>query len=344
MSVHFDGTPTGFHAQSAAACAISSAAVAPTTTGDFLTAASRVPDLDALRLLVGIAQHGSIGGTARAHGISQQAASERLRAMEAQTGLTLVKRGALGSHLTQAGVMVAQWAARLLDVADEIDTAIEALRGDRGRGMSVWASMSIAESLIPRWLVQLRQRQLGEGHRPTVVSLSASKSETVVEAVRAGTAHLGFVEGVNAPGGLRYADIAHDELVLVAAAGTPLSGRRAPLSPEEVAELTLASRERGSDTREVLESSLLAHGLTMGDSVVELTTATAIRETVLAGRSPAFLSRRVVARDLDSRQLLVVPTTQLDLRFVFRAVWVGTQQPPAGPVRELVSIARTTEH
>ncbi|MBA2560660.1 MAG: LysR family transcriptional regulator, partial [Propionibacteriales bacterium] len=261
---------------------------------------SHVPDLDGLQLLVGIARHGSIGGAARANGISQQAASERLRAIEAQTGLTLVQRGARGSRLTQAGVVVVEWAARLLALADEIDTAIEGLRGDRNRELSVWASMTIAESLIPRWLVLLRQRQQGQGRRPTAVSLTASNSDNVVEAVRAGTAHLGFVEGVQAPKAMRHTDIAHDELILVAAAGAPLSRRRTPLAPDEVAELALTSRERGSGTREVLETSLRAHGLTMGDSVVELTTATAIREAVLAGSSPAFLSRRVVARDLDS--------------------------------------------
>lgn len=108
-----------------------------------------------------------------------------------------------------------------------------------------------------------------------------------------------------------------------------------PLSPREVAELSLTSRERGSGTREVLETALHKHGLTMGDSVVELTTATAIREAVLAGSSPAFLSRRVVARDLDSGHLVTVPTYGLHLKRTFRAVWVGTKQTPAGPVREL---------
>lgn len=42
----------------------------------------RVPDHDGSRLLGGIARHGSIGGAARANAISQQADSERLRAME----------------------------------------------------------------------------------------------------------------------------------------------------------------------------------------------------------------------------------------------------------------------
>lgn len=304
---------------------------------------SRVPDLAGLSLLVGIARHGSIGGTARAHGITQQAASERLRAIEAQVGLTLVQRGARGSQLTQAGVVVSQWAARLLELADEIDVAIEGLRGDRSRDLSVWSSMTIAESLIPRWLVLLRRRQEGEGRRPTAVSLTAANSRDVVDAVRDGTAHLGFVEGVEAPTGVRSLPVVRDELILVTAAGAPIGRRRTPLSPEEVAELSLTSRERGSGTREVIEMALRAHGLTMGDSVVELTTATAIREAVLAGSSPAFLSRRVVARELAAGLLTAVPTRELDLRRTFRAVWVGTKEPPAGPVRDLVSIARTTE-
>ena len=305
--------------------------------------ASSVPDPDGLRLLVGIARHASIGGSARAAGISQQAASERLRAMEAQTGLTLVQRGARGSILTPAGVVVAEWAARLLEVADEIGTAIEGLRGERGRELSVWASMTVAESLIPRWLVLLRRRQTGEGVRPVAVSLTASNSRHVVEAVREGTAQLGFVEGVEVPKGVRSMSIARDELVLVALAGEPLTRRRTPLTPSEVAQLPLTSRERGSGTREVVERALGEYGLSMGDSVVELTTATAVRAAVLAGSSPAFVSRRVVARELDSGDLRVVPTQGLDLARVFRAVWVGTRTPPAGPARELVAIARTSE-
>lgn len=42
----------------------------------------RVPDHDGLRLMMSIARYGSIGGAARTKAISQQDASERLRAME----------------------------------------------------------------------------------------------------------------------------------------------------------------------------------------------------------------------------------------------------------------------
>ncbi|MAS54381.1 MAG: LysR family transcriptional regulator [Nocardioides sp.] len=300
-----------------------------------------VPDLDGLRLLVLVARLGSIGAAARAQGTTQQAASERVRTMEAVTGLGLVRRGPRGSELTDAGVVVVERAAHLLSVADELEAVIDGLRDDHDRDLSVWASMTIAETLIPRWLVQLRHRQLTEGVTPTTVSLTASNSTRVIDAVRDGRADLGFVEGGGTPSGVRHTAVAEDELVLVVAPGTPLSRRRTPLTAAQVSELALVQREQGSGTRDVLESALAAHGLAPGPAVAELTTATAVRATVLAGGSAAFLSRRVVARDLDLGHLVEVPTA-LRLQRAFRAVWAGARQPPAGPVRNLVGIARTS--
>ena len=305
-----------------------------------------LPEIPALRLLVAVEAFGSIGAAARDQGISQQAASERIRAMETQVGLSLVQRGARGSRLTDAGVIVASWARRLLDLADETAAAIDGLRTDKSRGLAVWASTTVAESLLPRWLVQLRQRQLDADEPPTAVSLTAANTRSVLEAVRAGAADLGFVEGVDAPSGVRHQAVASDELILVAAPGSALadSGGRGspprPLTPEQVAKLPLTSRERGSGSREVLEVALAAHGLTMGDAVIELTTATTIRAAVLARSSPAFLSRRLVERDIEQGLLVEVPTRDLNLTRVFRAVWVGGRVPPIGPVRDLVAIAR----
>ncbi|WP_139979866.1 LysR family transcriptional regulator [Nocardioides litoris] len=302
---------------------------------------SRVPDLAGLRLLVAIGRHGSIGAAAREVGTTQQSASERLRSVEAQTGLTLVRRGPRGSELTPEGVVVCEWAARLIDLTDEIETAVEGLRGERSRDLAVWASMTVADGLVPRWLVQLRQRQVAAGTTPTAVSLTAANSHQVEDAVRDGVAHLGFVEGVRAPRGVRSRVVAHDELVLVVAAGDRLARRRRPLDPAEVAALALTGREAGSGTREVVEQALAEHGLALAEPAVELTTTTAVREAVLAGSAPAFLSRRAVARDLDSGHLAVVATT-LAPRRAFRAVWVGAAAPPAGPVRDLVAIAART--
>ena len=62
-----------------------------------------MPELTALELFAAVARYGSIGAAARHAGISQQAASARLRAMEAQVGAVLLDRDPRGSRLTPAG-------------------------------------------------------------------------------------------------------------------------------------------------------------------------------------------------------------------------------------------------
>ena len=301
-----------------------------------------LPDLDALELLVELSRVGSIGAAARAVGISQQSASERLANTESTIGVPLLHRGARGTSLTAAGTVVVEWAARLLQVAEEVDASIGALRDERGRGLRIAASMTVAEHLLPRWLVALRhQEQAGQLSVPAV-SLSATNSAGVLRAVVAGEADLGFVEGAERPSGVASLDVGRDELVLVAGPHDPLARRRTLLGPAQVAALALTSREAGSGTREVVEQALAAHGQRPAPPVVEVTTSAAVRETVRAGGAPAFLSRRAVETDLRSGGLVQVRTSGLALTRTLRAVWVGSATPPAGPVRDLLAVAART--
>jgi molybdate transport repressor ModE-like protein len=299
-----------------------------------------LPDLDSLALLIEVSRSGSIGAAARQVGVSQQSASERLSTMERLVGVPLLSRGARGTSPTAAGALLVEWGARLLQVAEEVDTSIVALRTDRDRELRIVASMTVAEHLLPRWLVALRQQQARHGERdaPTSVSLRAANSTEVLRAVSAGEADLGFVEGAERPSGLSSIEIGRDDLVLVASAGDRLARRRTPLTPAQVAELSLTSRERGSGTREVVEQALAAHHLTMAAPAVEVTTSTAVRESVRAGGAPAFLSRHAVETDLRARTLVVVRTSDLVVSRALRAVWVGGAEPPPGPARDLLAV------
>lgn len=292
-----------------------------------------LPDLAALQLLVDVAHHGSIGEAGRRSGITQQSASERLRAIEAQTGLTLLQRGARGSTLTEAGVLMVGWAVRLLDAAHEIDESIATLRDDRSHQLRIAASMTVAEHLLPAWLVRLRQ------DHDTAVSLTAANSEVVRAAVADGTVDLGFVEDGKDPGPLASLVIARDELALFAAPDDPWVTRDRPLEPTEVARRALTWREQGSGTRRVVDDALAALGLAAAAPEVELTTASAIRSAIAAGSPPAFLSRRAVQGDVESGRLVEIRTPGLDLVRDLTALWVGSGRPPAGPVRDLLALA-----
>lgn len=298
-----------------------------------------LPDLAALRLLADVARLGSIGAAGRASGISQQSASERLRAMEAEVGLVLLRRQARGSSLTEAGRLLVEWSVALLRQADEVETALATLRGDGTRELRVHASMTTAEFLLPAWLVALRRVA---PERAAGVSVRATNSRAVLAAVRAGEADLGFIEGPARPhalDGMSHRAVGTDELVLAAAPADPWARRGSPITPALVARRPLTSREPGSGARAVVEGALASAGVVAAPPEVELTTNAAVLAAVRAGGAPGFVSRRAAALDLAAGSLVAVPTRGLDLTRALTAVWVGGSRPPAGPVRDLLAIA-----
>ncbi|MEU3839874.1 LysR family transcriptional regulator [Streptomyces sp. NPDC028635] len=293
--------------------------------------AHRVPDLGALELLLAVARLGSLGAAARELGITQPAASSRIRSMERQLGVGLVDRSPRGSRLTDAGALVTDWARRVVEAAEAFDVGAQALRDRRDSRLRVAASMTIAEYLLPGWLIALRTR------RPdTAVSLLAGNSAVVAERLLAGEADLGFVEGLTLPGGLDSAVIARDRLIVVTAPGHPWARRRrGAVSAEELAATPLILRETGSGTRQVLDAALGSPAVPL----IELSSTTAVKAAAVSGAGPAVLSELVVGEELASRRLVRVPVEGVALARALRAVW-PTGHRPAGPARDLLSLTR----
>jgi DNA-binding transcriptional LysR family regulator len=299
----------------------------------------RVPDLAALEVLLAVAHTGSLTAASRELGITQQAVSARVRAAEAQTGVALITRTPRGSALTPEGTVVAEWAARLLAVAGELDAGLAAFRRDRQTRLRVSASLTIAEQLLPGWLVSMQAAARHRGQPAAEVVLTAANSETVVGQVSRGLADLGFVEGPGRPRGLRSLVIGHDELAVVARPDHPWARRNVPVTPAELAATPLVSREEGSGTRDALAAALsaaLGRRVTLPVALA-LSTTSAVRSAVLAGAGPAVLSELTVTEDIAARRLARIPVAGVDLRRALRAIWAGGRLPAAGAARELLA-------
>ncbi|MFE0355033.1 LysR family transcriptional regulator [Streptomyces nigra] len=292
--------------------------------------AHRVPDLGAMELLLAVARLGSLGGAARELGITQPAASSRIRSMERQLGVALVDRSPRGSRLTDAGALVTDWARRVVEAAEAFDAGAQALRVRRDSRLRVAASMTIAEYLLPGWLLALRAQ------RPdTAVSLHAGNSAAVAERLLSGEADLGFVEGLTAPTGLDSVVIAHDSLIVVTAPGHAWARRRRPLDATELAATPLILREKGSGTRQVLDAALGG----LARPLIELSSTTAVKAAAVSGAGPAVLSELAVGEELSMRRLVAIPLAGVSLARDLRAVW-PTGHRPVGPARELLSLTR----
>ncbi|KOU29188.1 LysR family transcriptional regulator [Streptomyces sp. WM6372] len=300
---------------------------------EWVPLAHRVPDLGALELLLAVARIGSLSGAAKRMGITQPAASSRIRAMETRLGVALVDRSPRGSTLTAEGALVTDWARRVMEAAEAFDAGAQALRGRRDSRLRVAASMTIAEYLLPGWLIALR------GQRPgTAVSLHAGNSAVVAERVLAHEADLGFVEGLSVPEGLDSAVIAQDRLVVAVAPGHAWARRSRGVAAQELAATPLILREWGSGTRQVLDAALAGSG-GLAAPLLELASTTAVKAAALSGAGPCVLSELALGEELAARRLVEVPVTGAALGRALRAVWpVGAR--PAGPARDLLSLTR----
>lgn len=276
---------------------------------------SSLPDLVSLRLLVRVAELGSVGQAARAMGLSQPSASKRLAALERQVRLPLLTRTPRGTVLTDDGQVVVAWALRLLTIADEFRNSLTAMRQARAAHLRVAASMTIAGALLPRWLHRLAQREPDVQVGLTVVN----STEVARMLVTDDSVDIGFIEGPSVPDGLDHKVVAHDHLVVVVAPQHPWARLRRPLSPAELARTRLVLREKGSGTRETLELAL--HDLDPAPPHLSLGSNAAVKGVAMAGTAPAVLSQHAVEAELATGRLVTVPVEGLSLRRDLRAVW-----------------------
>jgi DNA-binding transcriptional LysR family regulator len=291
-----------------------------------------MPDLDALALLIAVAESGSLGRAATRFGITQPAASLRIRTLERGLGIVLLNRTPTGSTLTVPGRQVVEWARPVIQSAADFGRKAALLTRSGQEQLRIAASLTVADHLLPGWLAALHAALPG-----VRVALRPANSEHVVELITAGEADLGFVEGAEAPIGVRSQVVADDDLILVVSPAHPWARRRAGVTSEELATGSLVLREPGSGTREVLDRALAGHGLSVRPSL-EFGSTESIKSTVERGTEGAVLSLLAVRNELEAGVLVAVPTPDLDLRRRLRAVWREGRKP-AGAAGTLLALA-----
>lgn len=299
-----------------------------------------VPDLGALELFVSAVRHRSISAAARESGVAQQTASVRLRGLERMLGLELLRRSPQGVVPTAAGEVAAARADDLIAGAERFRVAIETLRDEHRRDLTVAASQTVAEHLLPRWLVALRERQMRAGRSPTAVRMVTANSVEVEEFVRAGVVDLGFIESPALPEGLSHTVVTTDELTLVVAPSHPWVARDGVALADVAAQGVLVMREEGSGTRRAWEETVKSRvgGMPVVPLAV-LATSASVRSAVSGGLGAAILSNFAITDDLRLGRLVEVPLIEGVVTRPITALWRGGRRDLSITSRELIETA-----
>jgi DNA-binding transcriptional LysR family regulator len=261
---------------------------------------------------------------ARVLHLSQPAVSQQVQRLEDAYGQALLTRSAHGVAPTPAGETLLGYARRLDELMEEAEAALG--RGTASGGeLRLAASTTLASYVLPRLFARFRARE------PAVsIQLLVANTEGVAEMVRAGDVSVGLIEGVERVAHVHTEPFFDDEIVPCVAAATQKLMFAVPRTPEELADVPLVLRERGSGTREVVDRALRHVGVGRRGRAarLELGSTEACKSAVEAGLAVGFLSRVSIEKELALGTVRPIEIRRLHIVRTFRWAMASTAPPP----------------
>ncbi|HFZ8994350.1 TPA: LysR family transcriptional regulator [Citrobacter freundii] len=192
-------------------------------------------DLADLQLFIAIVDAGSItGGAARAC-LALASASERLRKMEADCGVPLLRRHNRGISLTGAGDMLERHARPILELHQRLRQEMNALaRGQQGT-LRLYANTSALTAFLPGKLAAWMAT-----HPGIHLETEERTSSDIISSIQSGVADAGIVSDAVAAGTLCMEPVTDDPLVLILPPGHGLAGRQSLVFAQILAEPLVA--------------------------------------------------------------------------------------------------------
>lgn len=262
---------------------------------------------------VAAVESASVHGAADALGLTQSAVTKRLQALERRGGVTLFERGRFGMRPTTAGRLLYPDAKEALAALRRAEAVLGGHRELARHALTIAASYTIGEFLLPGWLASFRQRE-----PETRAQVEIANSVAVLARLRDHEVEVGFVEGRDDLRGCDVLTVHHDRLEVVVSSTHPWC-RRQSVGLRDLAGEPYVARERGSGTRDVADDVLSGHGLQLTPSI-ETASVQSVKRTLVAEGGYSLLSRVAVELEVAAGTLSVLPLDGVEIQRELRAV------------------------
>lgn len=234
--------------------------------------------------------------------MTQPAVTFQVRQLEDHFDTRLFDRTHNRVALTEAGHKTYEYAEQIFSLYAEMENTVKELTGDVSGALTMGASTTIAEYMLPALL-----RGFTLEFPDINLRLKVSNTEGIVSLVENSMIDLGVVEGPVSNKNLLVEVCRIDQLVVVVPPGHEIASRKSiPL--EEVMSFPFICREEGSGTREVIMDHMVKLGLDRNNLNVslELGSPESIKGAVEAGMGIAIASLATLEKELKLGTLVAV--------------------------------------
>jgi DNA-binding transcriptional LysR family regulator len=291
--------------------------------------------LQKLKIFAIVCEQGSLNKAAQTLYLSQSAVSQHIQDLEASLGTELLQRTPRGTHPTEAGDILLEYAYRVQDLLAEAEGRIMQIDRAQDLQLSIGATPGISTYFAPQWL-----RRFQAQYPNIQTSMNTELTGDIVRGVLHHRHHFGFMEG--ALNELEHADLGSMVLRqvpydVVVHPHHKWAGRDRIVLDELVRE-PFINRQPSSRTRRWLEQVLALHGATVNTRTA-LDSPGTIKYALLDGAGVAILPRYAIEREVERGELATMTLADVPLERPVLLLWATTR--PLHPMQRafLASIA-----
>jgi len=260
-------------------------------------------DLLTLRVVIAVAESGSISAGADRLQLAVAAASARISSLESALGIRIFERSPRGVELTSAGRLLVQRGRELLVDSDKLVNDLRDLSLGLAGNVRMLANASALLEVLPA-----RLQAFSRSHPRIRVEVEERISPEIASALLDGRTDLGVVDTQTPSAGLEFLPFFRDRLALVVPRGHALVGA-GPLRLEDVLDqkFIVLTGAATVSTRLYNAASALGRSVQVG---LQMRSFDAASRMVAAGLGVAVLPSAAIAPQLQHLPLEALPLAE----------------------------------
>lgn len=236
--------------------------------------------------------------------MTQPAVTFQVRQLEEHFNTRLFDRTHNRISLTEAGKRVFEYAEKIFEYYAEMEDKIREMTGDMSGALTIGASTTIAEYMLPSLLGDFKKK-----YDDVNLQLKVSNTEGIVSMVENNVIDLGVVEAPVTNRNLAVEVCRVDQLVVITPPQHPLAAFSS-VTVDKLVQFPFICREEGSGTREVVAEYFDAVGERGGNELkmgMELGSPEAVKGAVEAGMGISIVSKATIQKELQLGVLAAIP-------------------------------------
>jgi DNA-binding transcriptional LysR family regulator len=276
--------------------------------------------LNQLQIFLKIVQTQSVTKASEELHLTQPAVSIQLRNFQAQFDIPLTEVVGRKIYITDFGLEIAEAAENIINQVYAINYKTLAYKGQLTGRLKI-SIVSTGNYVMPYFLTTFMQQ-----HSGIELMMDVTNKNKVIKSLENNEVDFALVSILPNTLNIEKLDLLQNKLYLVGSAKT--NYKKATDTKEIFKDLPLIFREKGSGTRQTMESFIERNNLSVLKKM-ELTSNEAVKQALLAGFGYSIMPLIGIKNELNNNELQIIPIKGLPITTTWSLIWLkGKKHSP----------------